>query len=284
MKLVTFSRDGSRALGIVIDDDVVDLTTADGTLTDMIDLIARGDEGLAHVTDLLDRARRHPLDSVHLEAPLAPRKNILAVGRNYLEHIHEVKDQARPVPEHPIVFTKPPTSVIGPGSPIDTGNDPSDTTDYEGELGVVIGPGGKRIAPSDAWDHVFGYTIVNDVTARALQRRHGQWLIGKGPDTFCPMGPWVVTADEFADIGAVWVRTTVNGEERQAAPVSDMIFDIPTLISTLSGVMTLEPGDVIATGTPGGVGMGFDPPVYLTAGDVVEVTIDGIGSLTNPVV
>lgn len=183
-----------------------------------------------------------------------------------------------------MVFTKPPTAVIGPGQAIDTANDPSGTTDYEGEVAVVIGTPGKRIKAEEAWDHVFGYTIVNDVTARAIQRRHGQWFIGKGPDTFCPMGPCLVTADEIDDVASLWVRTTVNGEERQAASLADLIFDIPTLIATLSSVMTLEPGDVIATGTPSGVGMGFDPPRYLRPGDVVEVTVDGIGTLTNPVI
>ena len=183
-----------------------------------------------------------------------------------------------------MVFTKPPTAVIGPGQAIDTANDPSDTTDYEGELAVVIGTEGKHIPAEAAWGHVFGYTIVNDVTARAIQRRHGQWFVGKGIDTFCPMGPCIVTADEIDDVKSLWVRTTVNGEERQAASVADLIFDIPTLIATLSAVMTLEPGDVIATGTPSGVGMGFDPPRYLKPGDLVEVTVDRIGKLTNPVV
>jgi 2-keto-4-pentenoate hydratase/2-oxohepta-3-ene-1,7-dioic acid hydratase in catechol pathway len=174
--------------------------------------------------------------------------------------------------------------VIGPGEAIDTSNDSTGSTDYEGELAVVIGRTGKRVAAADAWDHVFGYTVVNDVTARGLQRRHVQWLIGKGADTFCPMGPCLVTADEIPDIQAVRVKTTVNGEPRQRGQVADLIFDIPTLISTLTTSMTLEPGDVIATGTPSGVGAGFDPPRFLQAGDVVEVTVDGIGTLSNPVI
>ncbi|MPZ53602.1 MAG: hydrolase [Acidimicrobiia bacterium] len=284
MKLVTFRDSGTDRVGVVLGDEIADLSAVKPELVDMVDLIARGDGGLAAAGDRIERAPKLPSTDVELRAPFIPRKNVMAVGRNYREHIHEIKDEPRPVPENPIIFTKPPTSVIGPGEAIDTANDPSGTTDYEGELGVVIGPGGIRIRAEDAWDHVYGYTIVNDVTARALQRKHGQWLIGKGPDTFCPMGPVVVTKDEIADVSSLWVRTSVNGEERQAAPVSDMVFDIPTLIATLSSVMTLEPGDVIATGTPAGVGMGMEPPVFLAPGDVVEVSIDGIGTLTNPVI
>lgn len=281
MRLVTFTMEARRRLGILEGEHVVELEPARGWPTDMVDLVARGREELA-VADLAD-APRHPVGEITLEAPLVPRKNVYAVGRNYLEHIQEVRE-VRPVPEHPIVFTKPPTSVIGPEVAIDTANDPTDSVDYEGELAVVIGPGGKRIDPESAWAHVFGYTIINDVSSRVLQKRHGQWVIGKGADTFCPMGPCLLTADEIDDVTRVWVRTRVNGEERQAAPVADMIFDIPTLIATLSRGITLEPGDVIATGTPAGVGLGFDPPVYLRPGDVVEVTVEPIGTLSNPVV
>ena len=162
-------------------------------------------------------------------------------------------------------------------------DDPTGTTDYEGEMAVVIGREGKKIAEEDALDHVFGWTIVNDVTARELQKRHVQWLVGKSPDTFCPMGPWIVTRDELPDIEQSWMRTHVNGELRQEAPVEALIFNVPNLLATLSEVMTLEPGDVIATGTGFGVGIGFDPPRYLESGDVVEVSIDRIGTLRNPV-
>ena len=162
--------------------------------------------------------------------------------------------------------------------------DPTGTADYEGELAVVIGAPARGVPAERALGHVFGYTIVNDVTARHLQKRHVQWFVGKGPDTFCPMGPCITTADELPDIGASWLRTRVNGELRQEAPISALIFGVAALIATLSGVMTLEPGDVIATGTPVGAGLGFDPPRYLRPGDVVEVEIDGIGTLRNPVV
>lgn len=230
---------------------------------------------------------RVPLSDVILLAPLRPQKNVFAIGKNFVEHVRELPGadtKAEPPPEYPIVFSKPPTSVIGPGKNIDTSNYPSSTTDYEGQLAVVIGKTGKRIRPEDAMGHVFGYTIVNDVTARDLQRRHGQWLTGKAPHTFCPMGPCILTADEIGDVRELAIQTSVNGEIRQSGSLSDLIFDIPTLIATLSSVMTLESGDVIATGTPPGVGIGFDHPRYLRPGDVVEITINPIGTLTNPVV
>ena len=220
---------------------------------------------------------------------LVPRKNIVAVGRNYRDHAREFSDsgfdasEKQMIPEHPVIFTKAPTSVIGPDESIVLANDPTGTTDYEGEMAVVIGRTARNVSTDEALDHVFGWTIVNDVTARELQKRHIQWFVGKSPDTFCPIGPVITTIDELPDIGASWLRTKVNGELRQEAPISDLIFDVPTLIATLSSVLTLEPGDLIATGTGQGVGIGFDPPRYLAAGDVVEISIDGIGTLRNPV-
>ncbi|MFP3913259.1 MAG: fumarylacetoacetate hydrolase family protein [Actinomycetota bacterium] len=287
MKLVTYLEGDEGRLGLVEGDSVVDLTALDAGPDDMVDLIASGSRALSRLAARAGEAHRLPREGVKLDAPLRPRKNVFAVGRNYLEHVREVPGEdaaTRPPPSHPILFTKPPTSVIGPGVAIDTSHDPTGTTDYEGELGVVIGPAAKRVAPSEAFAHVFGYTVVNDVTARALQRRHGQWLIGKGPDTYCPMGPWIVTADEIPDVSSLAIRTTVNGELRQSGTLADLIFDIPTLISTISSVITLEPGDVIATGTPSGVGAGFDPPRFLQPGDTVEVTVEGIGTLSNPVI
>lgn len=285
MRLVTFEADGNTAIGRLEGDGVVDLTSVLGPDTTMVDLIS-GFAGLASEIGAV-AGPVHPLGSVRLAAPLRPVKNVFAIGRNYVEHVNEVPgpDAApRPLPENPIVFSKPPTSVIGPGAAIETANDPTGTTDYEGELAVVIGSAAKGVSAAAAWEHVFGYTVLNDVTARALQRRHEQWLVGKGPDTFCPIGPCLVTADEVPDVGALTVRTTVNGELRQEGSVSDLIFDIPTLIATLSATMTLEPGDIIATGTPSGVGAGFDPPRFLQPGDLVEVEVEGIGTLSNPVV
>jgi 2-keto-4-pentenoate hydratase/2-oxohepta-3-ene-1,7-dioic acid hydratase in catechol pathway len=287
VRLVNFEHDMGRAIGVLEGDRVADLSTS-GLPGDMIDLIAQWDR--AKVKHALADSPRLEADRVRLLAPLRPRKNVLAVGRNYRDHAREFStsgfdaSEKQEVPDHPVVFTKAATSVIGPGDPIVLANDPTGTTDYEGEMAVVIGRTARNVARDDALDHVFGWTIVNDVTARDLQKRHVQWFIGKSPDTFCPMGPAITTIDELPDIGASWLRTRVNGELRQEAPISDLIFDVPTLISTLSEVMTLEPGDVIATGTGQGVGIGFEPPVYLASGDVVEVTIDGIGTLRNPVI
>jgi len=229
-----------------------------------------------------------PLSEVELEAPIPlPRRNIFCVGKNYREHAHEFARSgfdssaaAGAVPKFPIIFSKLPETVVPTRA--DVLIDPSVSTaiDYEGELAVIIGKGGRAIPPERALEHVFGYTIANDVTARDLQGRYSQWLIGKSQDTFCPMGPWVATRDAF-DIGSAAIRCFVNDDLRQHAPISLLIFDIPTVISTLSQGITLKAGDIIATGTPVGVGIGFDPPRYLKAGDVVRVEIDGIGTLEN---
>ena len=278
------AEDGARS-GILVDNHVVDVSGYLAVSDDTVELI-----NLVMGPGLPAEAiagTRMPLSGATLLAPIRPRKNIFAIGKNFIEHVRELPGAdtlAEPPPEFPIVFSKSPTSVIGPGQNIDTTNDPTSTTDYEGELAVVIGKTGKRIRAEDAMEHVFGYTILNDVTARALQGRHGQWLIGKSPDTFCPIGPCILTADEVADPRELSIRTMVNGEVRQHGSLSDLTFDIPALIATLSSVLTLETGDVIATGTPPGVGIGFDPPRYLRPGDVVEITIDPIGTLTNPVV
>ena len=291
MRLVTFSGPGEGAprLGALCDDSVVDLAAA-GVASNVLELIGGGEGTLGRAKDATEEAAQIPHDRVRLHAPIPrPPKHVLCVGRNYREHATEFTragfdaSERSVVPEHPVIFTKAPTSIVGPQEPIVLENDPTGTTDYEGELAVVIARGGRRISPGDALDHVFGYTIVNDVTARDLQHRHVQWFLGKSPDTFCPMGPAVVTTDELPEIGASWLRTHVNGELRQEAPISDLIFNVPTLIATISAATSLEPGDVIATGTPVGTGMGFDPPRFLAPGDRVEVSIDGIGTLGNPV-
>ena len=234
----------------------------------------------------------HPLAATRLLAPMGsfPR-NIFCIGKNYRAHALEfttsgfdssggVAAPSDVIPTSPIVFSKPFTSVIGPDDVIESHSHLTSKLDYEAELAVVIGRGGRDIALADALDHVFGYTIVNDVTARDRQQQHRQWLLGKGMDTFCPMGPAVVTASEI-DLAKVTVECRVNGELRQKASVSDLIFDVPTLIRDLSAGMTLVPGDVIATGTPAGVGIGFDPPRFLKPGDEVAATIEPIGTLTN---
>jgi 2-keto-4-pentenoate hydratase/2-oxohepta-3-ene-1,7-dioic acid hydratase in catechol pathway len=248
---------------------------------------------------MLDRlraalARAPKVDGAKLCAPIPrPPKNVFCVGKNYHEHAKEfagsgfdggAKDV---VPPFPVVFSKPHTSIIATGEPILGHLDPTGGVDYEGELAVVIGhvgsKGGRGIAKADALKHVFGYTIVNDVTARHLQKRHSQWILGKGLDTFCPMGPAILTADEVPDPTKLVLTTWVNGEQRQKAVVADLIFDIPTLIEAISAVITLEPGDVIATGTPVGVGIGFSPPKFLASGDVVRIEVSGIGVLENRV-
>jgi 2-keto-4-pentenoate hydratase/2-oxohepta-3-ene-1,7-dioic acid hydratase in catechol pathway len=227
-----------------------------------------------------------PVSAVQLDAPIpVPRRNMWCVGRNYHAHAKELQasvfkgNDADPE-SWPIVFTKVPECVVGPYDDIQIPEGVSEQIDYEAELAVIIGRGGKNISRAEAMNHVWGYTVVNDVTARDVQMRHQQWDMGKSFDTFCPMGPWAVTADEF-DGANTRVRCWVNGELRQDGPTENMIFDIPTLIETISRGITLYPGDVIATGTPAGVGMGMKPPQYLKAGDVVRVEVDGLGAIEN---
>lgn len=230
------------------------------------------------------------LSKVELLAPIPrPLRNIFCVGKNYYAHAREFAGSGfdssakagGDIPSVPIIFTKVPESVVGPGAPIVVPVGVSTSIDYEVELTVIIGKGGKGIKAADALDHVWGYTIVNDVTARDWQARHLQWHLGKSFDTFCPMGPVAVSKDQ-CDGTRTQVRTWVNGEKRQDANTADLIFNIPTLIETISAGITLYPGDLIATGTPVGVGIGFTPPKYLKAGDVVRLEIDGIGVLENP--
>lgn len=289
MKLVTFEHNNRVSIGALTDSgDVVDFAADPRLPTDMVDFVAQGQDALRRASALMEHGETVPLGEVRLLAPIRPRNNVMCVGKNYVEHAKEFADsgfdamQKQAVPTYPVVFTKALSSLIGPGQPIDISADVTHSTDYEGELAVVIGRGGTSISAEAAWDHVYGYTIMNDVTIRELQKKHVQFFIGKSAATYGPMGPSIVTADEIGDVTTLWLRTTVNGEERQAAPVSDLIFSIPTLIEAISAAVLLEPGDVIATGTPAGVGIGFDPPRYLSAGDVVEVSVDGIGTLTNP--
>lgn len=233
-----------------------------------------------------------PISAVTFEAPIPrPARNIMCVGKNYHEHAKEFTKSgfdssagsvADAIPTAPIVFTKVPECVIGNGADIRYPAGVSDSLDYEAELGLVIGRGGRGISRADAYSHICGYTIVNDLTARDLQGKHKQWFLGKSLDTFCPMGPWLVTADEV-DPANLTVKCWVNDELRQNANTRDLIFDIPTLIETISAGITLQPGDVIATGTPAGVGIGFTPPRFLKRGDRVMIEIEGLGRLSNTV-
>jgi 2-keto-4-pentenoate hydratase/2-oxohepta-3-ene-1,7-dioic acid hydratase in catechol pathway len=245
-------------------------------------------EGLDAITPSVMRPAI-PRVEVDLLAPIPrPARNIFCVGKNYRRHAEEFArsgfdtSSSAAVPEHPMVFTKVPESVIGHQDTILYPEGTSNAVDYEAELAVVIGKPGRGISRAQAMGHVFGYTIVNDVTARDWQQRHGQWFLGKSFDTFCPMGPVLVTADEL-DPSALDVRCWVNDELRQHANTRDLIFDIPTLIATISAGITLQPGDIIATGTPEGVGAGFDPPRFLRRGNEVVIEIQGIGRLVNDV-
>jgi 2-keto-4-pentenoate hydratase/2-oxohepta-3-ene-1,7-dioic acid hydratase in catechol pathway len=286
MRIATFEHMGRRRVGVV---------SGDGESVQPLQLAqAAADLGaLALVQDSVAGrpipaadGSAIPLAAVTLEAPIPqPRRNLFCVGRNYHEHAKELsgsvfKDNNANPAAWPIVFTKVPECVVATGRPVQLPVSVSKQIDYEAELAVVIGKGGRNIRRADAMNHVFGYTIVNDVTARDVQMRHQQWDLGKSFDTFCPMGPWLVTADEL-DGQATRVRCWVNGDLRQDGRTTDLIFDIPTLIETCSRGITLLPGDIIATGTPSGVGMGMKPPVFLADGDRVRIEIDGIGVLEN---
>ena len=253
----------------------------------LAEFIETGEEGLLSLVQALSQNEKEaevssvPLSEIEISIPFLPRRNIFCVGKNYKEHVREFeKDEAAKDPVDPIFFTKATTSVIGPEEAIDSHPDVTGEVDYEGELAVIIGKQGTDIAPEDAADYIYGYTILNDVTARDLQRKHAQWFLGKSLDTFCPIGPFVLVgarAEPFT------LYTRVNGNLRQEGNTEDLIFSVPKLISVLSRGMTLLPGDIIATGTPKGVGMGQNPSAFLQKGDVVEITIDAIGTLRNTV-
>lgn len=284
MKLVTFRRNGTQQTG-VLNEDASAVTALPGG-QDLLSLINSWDGAAAELTALTGEAI--PVADVELLAPIPlPRRNIFCVGRNYVEHAKEFANSgydatasATAQPEYPVVFTKAPSTVIGTGADVDPHTGVTSELDYEAELGVIIGTGGRGISKAEALDHVWGYTIINDVTARDLQKDHKQWFLGKSLDTHCPMGPWAVTRDEVGD-GPLDLHCTVNGETRQKATTADLIFDIPTIIETISAGITLQPGDIIATGTPVGVGIGFTPPRFLTSGDVVEISISKLGTLRN---
>jgi len=290
MKLLTYVDNGEHRLGALVgEDSILDLRDAGPSLPgDMASLIGAGGAALDRIAALLGSTgsrRLRPVGAVTLAAPIPrPRKNIFCVGRNYREHIIEGA-RARGIdvvfPPVPEFFTKPPTAVIGPEAGIERHAAHTDQLDHEVELAVVIGRRVRDIESKDALNAVFGYTIVNDVTARDRQRAHGQWFKGKSFDSSCPMGPWIVTADEFGRPEGHRLSLTVNGETRQDSTTSDLLFSVPEIIAHLSAGLTLEPGDMIATGTPSGVGMGMSPPRWLAVGDVIEAKIQGIGTLRN---
>jgi 2-keto-4-pentenoate hydratase/2-oxohepta-3-ene-1,7-dioic acid hydratase in catechol pathway len=295
MKFLTLE---NGQLGALLDEIVIDIPQAalllvvDAPATTLTELVDAGDAAARAAWALAEQAAGQNVAArawgdVVPQAPIpVPRRNILCLGKNYLEHAQEVArkmDVSGKAPAKPIIFTKATTAVIGPGQAIPSYPQHTRKLDYEAELALVIGTGGRDITPGDAWQHVFGYTAINDISARDLQKDHFQWFRAKSLDGFAPMGPVLVHRSVMPAPSDIEVKCFVNGEQRQGERFDRLIFDVPTIISVLSAGMTLLPGDIIATGTPAGVGMGFSPPKYLQAGDEVVVDITGVGELRNPV-
>ena len=297
MKFVTFARGGAHTVGLWLEGrGILDLKLAAELagetldITDMISFIAAGDAALATARKLMAEPQAdavYPASEVTLLAPIPrPAKNVFCVGRNYMEHVHEgdrMFQRDPSIPTVPNFFSKTPTTVVGPDAEVRYPVKVTQAFDYEIELGVIIGKGGRDIPRDKALEHVFGYTIINDVTARDLQRTHVQWFKGKTLDTTCPMGPWIVDAAEIGDPKSMELTFLLNGEQRQKASTAQMIFDVPAIIENLSAGLTLEPGDVIASGTPSGVGFGMEPKGLMKGGDVMECRISKIGVLKNTV-
>jgi 2-keto-4-pentenoate hydratase/2-oxohepta-3-ene-1,7-dioic acid hydratase in catechol pathway len=310
MKLVSFSTSAipQVRVGLVREQEIVDVDLAARALNSIphdqiLDLLDHQAESISMLQAILEKARGrrfsevrtfvnigavHDLNSVHLAAPIPrPRKNIMCLGRNYHEHAAEsyrAHGQDRPQGDAPVIFTKATTTVNDPYGKIVIDPAISEQIDWEAELAVIIGKTGKNIPEEEALSYVFGYTVLNDVTARDVQDKFKQFFKGKSLDGYCPLGPWIVTADELPDPQQLAVRLRVNGVLKQDGHTSDMIYPVKAIISILSQGMTLEPGDIIATGTPSGVGFARKPPEFLKAGDVVETEIDGIGILRNEVI
>jgi 2-keto-4-pentenoate hydratase/2-oxohepta-3-ene-1,7-dioic acid hydratase in catechol pathway len=299
MKLLTFRHGDRVAAGLLTPDGVLDLGTAaresgeTADLSSVLAVIRGGETARAACGRLLARATQIrsgllPSSQVQKLAPIPdPVRNIFCVGRNYADHAKEgatAMNREFKLPEAPQFFTKATRTVVGPGAEVRLDTKVTRRLDYEVELAVVIGREGRDIPAAEAYDYIFGYTIANDVTARDLQRRHEQWFKGKSLDTTLPLGPVILTADAVKDPASLELSMSVNGQERQRARVSQMIFDIPAIVASLSAGLTLEPGDIIATGTPSGVGFAMQPPQYLHDGDEMVATIDGIGELRNRVV
>jgi acylpyruvate hydrolase len=286
MKLATFLKDGMLRLGALRTLDghqvVIDLHQANPRLPDnMLAFLAQGQPALRLAEEVAATAQTSmELGAVTLKAPVPRPGKIICIGLNYRDHAEETK---QPIPKYPTVFSKYANSVIGPAEPIVLPR-VSQRVDYEGELGVVIGRRGRHVPEGQALEHVAGYVPFNDVSARDFQHRTSQWTIGKTFDTFAPMGPMLVTADEVPDPHNLDLQVTVSGQPMQSSNTRHMVFSIPYLIAYLSQVMTLEPGDVISTGTPGGVGGARTPPRYLKPGDEVRVEIERLGVLVNPVI
>lgn len=289
MRLATVS-DGSRSWIGEVDTSggrITELQTPEGSSRDPMICFLEHELVGGNPVHLGDS---RPIDDLQLLSPIRwPSKNVICVGKNYRAHAAEftgsgydssASSSKDVIPESPILFSKAPSCLIGAHDDVVVPWELSSEIDYEAELGVIIGKKGRNIPRENAFDHVWGFTIINDVTARDLQSRHKQWLLGKSIDTFCPMGPWIVSKDEI-DAGDLNLSCWVNDELRQSANTGDLIFDIPAIVATASASMTLETGDIIATGTPAGVGIGFSPPRFLKSDDVVRIAIDGMGSIAN---
>lgn len=287
MRFVTFLTQHKKLLWGVLQENNVIATIDQTEYVSLLDVIRGGDRAVHDISqNLQNESNRchYRIDDVSILPPHILPKNMMCIGKNYIEHALEMTDQdPESVPKYPVIFTKPSSALIGHLGMIDSTAGGTEALDYEGELAVIIGKKGKNISREEAFDYVFGYSIVNDVTARDLQKQHQQFYKGKSLDTFAPFGPCIVHKSEINDPHQLSIKTTVNDELRQNGSTNDMIFKIDELIEVLSNGMTLEPGDVIATGTPSGVGKGFKPPKYLNKGDIVAITIDRIGTLINKV-
>jgi 2-keto-4-pentenoate hydratase/2-oxohepta-3-ene-1,7-dioic acid hydratase in catechol pathway len=296
MKYATFSlaSDVVPRLGVVHGDRMLDATMLSAGSwhppTSLLDLIQQGPESWQRMRELVSQvvsSSGHRLDEVRWHAPIPrPIKNVFCLGRNYVAHAEEAaraRGQEVKIPTVPVIFTKASTSVTGPIDDIPVDRTVTQQVDWEVELGAVIGKTGRNISRNDALHHVFGYTVINDVSARDLQQQHMQWFKGKSLDGFCPMGPLVVTADEFGDPQSKHLQLRVNGLVKQDSSTAKMIFPVDVIIEWLSKGLTLEAGDIIATGTPEGVGMGRTPQEFLSDGDVVEAEVEGIGTLRNQI-
>ncbi len=281
MRLATFTHDSVTRLGLVDGDAIVDLAAAAPELPrDMQSFLEAGPDALLAARAAGGSGATLALDAVRLEAPIARPPKFLAVGLNYADHVAE---SGLETPVHPMIFNKQSTCVTGPTDPVHLPR-ASHVLDYEGELGFVIGRRCRHVSRDDAADVIAGYCVVNDVSVRDWQLRVPTFTMGKSFDTHGPIGPWIVTSDELRDPHQLRLRTWVNGELRQESNTKELIFDCYTLVEHLSTAFTLEPGDVVATGTPGGVGIAHKPPKLLVAGDVVRVEIEGIGQIENPVI
>ncbi len=297
MKFATALLDnGIEFIGLIVEEQILHLQKLEISISgesiipdSMIEAIELGEvfydkiQEISSYVDEIDPKYFYELSSIKLLAPIPiPRKNVFCVGKNYADHAIEMGSVAD-IPEDIIVFTKAPTTVIGSGDTVLNHSQLTNQLDYEGELAIVIGKRGKEIAEEEATAYIFGYTILNDITARDLQTKHKQFFLGKSLDATCPMGPWIIPHSSVVDPNNLGITTKINGETRQNSNTNKCIFSIERIISIISKGMTLEPGDIIATGTPAGVGKGFNPPKFLKPGDKMEITIEGIGTLVNTV-